>query len=368
MQAIQAALPPSFAGLLLGLATFMLIEPNESLQIRFSHSFAPGLGVMSALLCVLLTLQLAKRRDVPRLPALAVAEPVFLLSLPYQHASSFASLARALGSSGLFLAMGVALVSVTALRLARAKLGPLGGSLLAGTAVVGGAVLLLATGVSLTNILDRMIAPLGDLGDSLTALLIITMVETLLWAIGIHGPALLAAVVFPVYLSLQTQNAEALAHGRPLPHIVTVSLFLFVFPGGAGATLPLVLLLLRSRIARLHRVALATLVPAVFNVNEPLMFGLPLVVNPLLGVPFVLAPLALCVITFLAVNFGWVARPAFYMPSMLPLPVSVFLATKDWRAVVLALVNVAVAAAIYAPFVALYERQEKAREHERAAA
>src|SRR6202035_2511085 len=112
------------------------------------------------------------------------------------------------------------------------------------------------------------------------------------------------AIVTPIYLALQSQNSEAFAHGTPLPHIVTVSTFLFVFPGGAGATLPLVLLLLRSKIKRARRVALASLVPTIFNANEPLMFGLPLVSNPYLSVPFVLAPLALAVVTWFAIDLG----------------------------------------------------------------
>jgi PTS system cellobiose-specific IIC component len=200
------------------------------------------------------------------------------------------------------------------------------------------------------------IAPLGNLGDSLTALLIITLVETLLWTIGIHGPALLAAVVLPVYVNLQLQNTEAIAHNQPLPHIVTVSIFLFVFPGGAGATLPLVLLLLRSKVKRVRNVALATLLPALVNVNEPLMFGLPLVLNPVLGVPFVVTPLVLAIVTWWAMQLGLVARPAYYIPSTVPIPFGAFAATKDWWSIALMGVNLILGLLIYAPFVAAYER------------
>ena len=139
---------------------------------------------------------------------------------------------------------------------------------------------------------------------------------------------------------------------------MTVSTFLFIFPGGAGATLPLVLLLLRSKVRRTRGVALATLVPAVFNANEPLMFGLPLVSIPYLSVPFVVAPLVLAVVTWEAIHLGLVARPALYIPSSVPLPISVLLATKDWRAAVLVALNVVLALAIYAPFVRLFERHE----------
>jgi PTS system cellobiose-specific IIC component len=361
MVAIRRMLPVSFVGLAAGLGAFMALAPRGTLLERFSHSFAAAFGVMSGLLVVLLAFDLAKRRDVAPLVAVAVATAAFALSLPYARATSFESLAKALGSSGLFLAIGIALLAVAALALGARALGRFAGYALAGVGVVGAAALLLGLGVSLTAELDTLIAPLGHLGDSLTALLIITLVETLLWTIGIHGPALLAAVVLPVYINLQVQNTEALNHGDPLPHIVTVSTFLFVFPGGAGATFPLVLLMLRAKLKRARAVAFATLLPSLANANEPLMFGLPLVLNPILGVPFVVAPLVLAVTTYYAMDLGLVARPAYYIPSTIPLPIGAFLATKDWRSVVLMAVNVALGLAIYAPFVAIYERHERER-------
>jgi PTS system cellobiose-specific IIC component len=361
MLAIQRALPLSFAGLAVGLVAFMLQAPGTLLE-RFSLSFAAAFGVMSVMLVVVLAYVLAQRRDVPRALAVAVCAAAFALSLPYRDATSFEALARALGSSGLFLAIGIALLGVDALAFARRRFGARAGSVVGVVFVVGVAAAFQAAGISLTAALDVAIAPLGNLGDSLTALLVITFVETLLWTIGIHGPALLAAVVLPVYINLQLQNTEALAHHAPLPHIVTVSMFLFVFPGGAGATLPLVLLLLRSRVKRVRTVALATLLPSLCNANEPLMFGLPLVLNPVLGVPFVVAPLVLAVVSYYAMVLGLVARPAYYIPSTIPLPIGAFLATRDWRSVILMLLNVALGVGIYWPFVAVYERNERKRE------
>jgi PTS system cellobiose-specific IIC component len=348
MAAIQQALPRSFVGLALGLVAFMLTRPGT-------------FGIMSALLVVLLTDDLARRREVPRAIALVIATAAFALSLPYGKAGSIFELARALGSSGLFLALGIALATVGLLRLGFHRFGKTFGSVFAALCIDGGAATLIAFGFSITTALAIVIAPLGNLGDSLTALLILTFIETALWTIGIHGPALLAAVVLPVYIHLQVQNTEALAHDQPLPHIVTVSMFLFVFPGGAGATLPLVLLLLRSKVKRVKRIALATLLPSLVNANEPLMFGLPLVLNPVLGVPFIIVPLVLAFVSYEAIALGFVSRPAYYIPSMVPAPLGAFLATKDWRSVLLVLLDVALGLAIYAPFVAIYERQERRR-------
>ncbi len=367
MVAIQRTLPVSFIGLAAGLVAFMLLQ-SGSLLDRFSHSFSAAFGVMSALLVVVLAYDLAPRRAVPRALGVGVCAGAFALALPYERATSVQALAKALGSSGLFLAIGIALVTVAVLALARSRFGATAGSALAAVAVLGTFACLLYRGISLTAGLTALIAPLGNLGDSLTALLVITLVETLLWTIGIHGPALLAAVVLPVYVHLQLQNTEALAHGEPLPHIVTVSMFIFVFPGGAGATFSLVLLLLRSRSKRIRRIALATLLPSAANANEPLMFGLPLVLNPILGVPFVVTPLVLAVVSYYAIAFGFVSRPAYYIPSTVPLPLGAFLATRDWRSIVLIGLNVAIGLAIYAPFVAVYDRHERERDDEAGAA
>jgi PTS system cellobiose-specific IIC component len=362
MVAIRRALPISFIGLFIGLGYFMATQPAPTLLLRFSKSFGASFGVMSLVLVVVLSVILARARNVSTVASVAIALAAFTFSQPFAHANSFPTLMKALGSSGLFLAIGIAVISVDALWAAGRKLGTAAGTLVAGSLVVGVAALLMALGISLTHGLNVAIAPLGDLGDSLTALLIIALVETLLWTIGIHGPALLAPVVLPVYINLQVQNTEAFAHNQPLPHIVTVSMFLFVFPGGAGGTFSLVLLLLRSRVKRIRTVALATLLPSFANANEPLMFGLPLVLNPVLSVPFVVVPLVLSIVSWWAMNLNLVARPAIYVPSPIPLPIGGFLATKDWRSVILTLLNVAIAAAIYAPFVRIYERQELAKE------
>ena len=140
----------------------------------------------------------------------------------------------------------------------------------------------------------------------------------------------------PIYLKLQFENTAAYSHGSPLPHIVVVSTFLFVFPGGAGATLSLALLLLRSKSARLKKIAYAAIGPSLINTNEPLILGVPLVFNAYLAIPFLVAPGVLATTTYLAMKTGFVRAPAFYVPSSIPTVISVVLATFDWRALALA--------------------------------
>jgi PTS system cellobiose-specific IIC component len=281
--------------------------------------------------------------------------------LPPGSLASFEAFAANLGTSGLFTAIVCCLAVAAGIELGRARLGGQRGVVLGALAVCLFAALLAAVHVSLGALLDALVSPLGRLGDTFLALFLITGIETALFLFGVHGPALLAALVLPVYLRFQFHNTAAWVHHEPMPYLVTVSTFLFVFPGGTGATLPLVLLLLRSRVPHLRRMAFATLVPSVFNVNEPLIFGLPIVYNPILGLPYVLAPLALVGTTYAALAFGLVRRTIYYIPTPVPMFLNVFLATLDWHAIVLLAINLLVAGLIYFPFVRMYERTELAR-------
>jgi PTS system cellobiose-specific IIC component len=371
--ALRDALPFSFVGLLVGLAAFLLLAEHGSIVARFRDAFSSGRLVltldvgfttMSIVLLFALATVLARRLRYPAWLMLPTTLAVFVLSMPHPHDAKISDYALALGASGLFLAIVVALLSAGALSSARRAFGA-GRMWIGALGVIGVAFAAFELHLSLARALGLAIEPLGNLGDTYIALLVITMLQAALWLVGIHGPALLAAVVTPIYLKLQFANTAAYSHAAPLPHIVVVSTFLFVFPGGAGATLSLALLLLRSKSARLKKIAYASLGTSIINTNEPLILGVPLVFNAYLAIPFLVAPGVLATTTYLAMRFGLVHAPAFYVPSSIPTLISVVLATFDWRALVLAVVNIGLATAIYAPFVRIFERAELAKEHGR---
>jgi PTS system cellobiose-specific IIC component len=365
MVAVREALPWSFAGLAAGLVAFVALVPVHgpffaSLARRISLAELPAFGIMAVALAAILSYRLALHMRLSRPAVVAGSLLAFLLALPQpmtlRHPLEYLHL---VGESGLFLAIIVALTVVavcSALRRVIESQPAADG--LAAAVVVCTAAALYAAHVSVGNELLHALKPLGALGDTYVALLVITIVETLLWTFGIHGPATLAAIVTPVYFALQIQNTDAFSRHQPLPHIVVVSLFLFIFPGGAGATLPLAALLAISKVERLRKIGRLTIVPAIFNINEPLMFGLPLVLNPFLAIPFTLVPIALATVTYLAVAHGFVARPAWYVPSSIPTFASTYMATFDVRAIALAAINIAIATVFYLPFVRAYERHE----------
>jgi PTS system cellobiose-specific IIC component len=363
MVAVRESLPWSLAGLIAGLITFMTVVPVHrpffsSILQRVSLAELPAFGVMAVALVIILSYRTALHLHLSRVIVMIGACCAFVLALPRPVTilDPLAYLHR-VGESGLFLAIIVALAvgwACTALR--RRMSSPLLADCAGASIVILLCVLLFDVHVSLGNELIAALAPMGRLGDTYVALLIIVIAETLLWTLGVHGPATLAAIITPLYVTLQMQNTEAFTHHQPLPHVVVISLFLFVFPGGAGATLPLAVLLAFSKVERLRKIGRLTIGPALFNINEPLVFGLPIVFNPFLAVPFVLAPIVLATISYFAIASGFVDRPWQYMPSSLPTFAATYLATFDVRAIVLSAINLTLATLIYIPFFRAYER------------
>lgn len=148
--------------------------------------------------------------------------------------------------------------------------------------------------------------PLQGLGGSLPAYAIVRIVSQLLWFVGIHGTSITGAVYDPVLYSLSAENQEALLAGLEPTNIITKEFgSLFVCIGGDGFTLSLIIaMLLFCRSKRCKSLARLSGIPGLFNINEPLNFGLPIVLNPIMLVPFVLAPLFSLVSTYIVMDLG----------------------------------------------------------------
>jgi len=181
-----------------------------------------------------------------------------------------------------------------------------------------------------------------------------------LWTLGIHGDLTIGIVLQPIWTSNETANAAAAAQGLPIPWIYS-SLFrsAYVVPGGSGATLPLAFYLIRSKSARLRRVGWLGIWPGIFNINEPITFGTPVIFNPVMAIPFI-------VITFLNATVAWILHAiGFVTPSYiaapwtLPGPILAYLQTGyDWRAIIVNLLTeFVIPGIIWYPAFRQWERQ-----------
>jgi len=359
---LRDALPWSFIGLAAAFLGILISElaggtfQGQTLGLRVASALLPAFGVMAAALAVILPLRLARATHYSAAPLLLGSVGGFALALPQPFGPDPIAYLRLVGATGLFVAMLACGVTAAWITLVRRRVAPALSDWLGALLAVGTFGVLIALHVSLPAAIASAMHPIAQLGDTYLALVVIVLVETLLWTAGVHGPAVLAAIVTPVYLTMQMQNTHAFTVHAPLSYIVVVSLFLFVFPGGAGATLPLAGLLAISRVPRLRAVGRATFVPSLFNLNEPLLFAAPVVFNPHLILPFVGVPVVLATVTYAAVATGLVARAAFYVPSSVPTFISTYVATQDLRAVGLAALNIVLATVMYYPFVRAYER------------
>jgi len=196
----------------------------------------------------------------------------------------------------------------------------------------------------------RLIPSLDEysLGDAL----LYEFVRNLFWAIGVNGHIIFAPLKAELY-EFTHQSFELYAtFGTPLPILTSNFYDIYAGIGGAGNTLSLVLCMLVFTKNKGYRaLAGATLLLSIFNINEPILFGLPVIFNPVLVIPFLLAPMAGLTLAYIATSLGWVDPVSTIISWMTPAFFSGYLATgNDIAASALQLVIVLVGIAIYLPF------------------
>ncbi|GAB6087896.1 PTS sugar transporter subunit IIC [Alkaliphilus crotonatoxidans] len=214
-------------------------------------------------------------------------------------------------------------------------------------------------GFDIQSFIMTLFAPLVRAGNSPLGILIPIILITLLWSAGIHGVSVVGAVARPIWLTLFDQNLQAVANGAAIPNIAPEPFFQwFIWIGGSGATLSLVFLMLFSRSAYLKKIGRASLIPGICNINEPVIFGAPIMLNPILAIPFIIGPILTGLLTYGAMALNLVTRPYIQPPWTLPAPIGAYLATGgDWKAPVLVLINIIITMVIYYPFFKSYEKK-----------
>lgn len=206
-----------------------------------------------------------------------------------------------------------------------------------------------------TDIFKVISIPFGfvaNLTNSWLGMCVILFLIHALWIVGIHGANIIGAFITPITLANLEIN---MAGGRiPFAGQFTNS---FVIMGGSGATLGLCLyLVFLAKSEQLKVLGKASIVPSIFNINEPLIFGIPIVYNPYLAIPFFLAPIGAGSIAYWAIKLQLVKPTIAQVPWPSPIGLGAFIGTAgDFKAVILALVSFFVAFIIYLPFIKFYD-------------
>ena len=213
-------------------------------------------------------------------------------------------------------------------------------------------------------VFDILQTPLVHLGGTLGALLIAFLFNGLFWFFGINGGAVVGAVYGPVLATLSLENIEFFKNGVGSPNIVNEQFYeLFVVYGGAGSTLSLIIAMLffckSKRITELGKLAL---IPGIFGINEPIIFGLPMVLNPVMVLPFLLIPIFNILVGYASMAMKLVPiTNGVTIPWTTPPVISGFLAT-DWRGAVLQIILIIIGIFLYMPFIKAMDKQYLADE------
>lgn len=208
-------------------------------------------------------------------------------------------------------------------------------------------------------IFELLQTPLLNLGDTLGAMVTAYIFLHLFWFFGINGGSVVGAVFNPILQTLSALNVEYFKDGIGEPHIINQQFQdLFATFGGAGSTLSLVIaMILFCKSKRITELGKLSLVPGIFGINEPIIFGLPIVLNPTMFIPFVLVPTINIIISYFAMKIDLVpVTSGINIPWTTPVIISGFLAT-NWVGAILQAVLLILGVFIYMPFIKIMDIQ-----------
>lgn len=219
----------------------------------------------------------------------------------------------------------------------------------------------LSGGVLLPQVIMNVLAPaIGSL-DALWVIYLVLVLRLVFWFFGIHS-AVLSPILSPIAVQYLSENIAAHKAGQPLTHVITNgSLSAYANFSGSGVTIGLVLAMLISKSLRYKKVGAVALLPSLFGINEPVLFGVPIILNPVLMIPFIFGGAFVGMIPMICMKLGFLNYPIFD-PPYVPVFMEGFLTGFDWRSIIIQVVQVGLSFGLYLPFFKVLEKQELERE------
>ncbi|EFT95521.1 MULTISPECIES: PTS sugar transporter subunit IIC [Enterococcus] len=177
------------------------------------------------------------------------------------------------------------------------------------------------TGMTIPSLIEKLIsAPLQYAMESPLGLFVVQLLTQVLWFFGLHGQNIVSSVTSPSMLTAIQQNMDAFSAGHTVPNIVTNPwIGMYTLLGGTGAILPLLIaIFIGSKRKDYREIGKLGLLPSIFNISEPIMFGIPIVMNPFFVIPFITIPLINLAIAYPLTVWGIVAKSVVIPPWILP--------------------------------------------------
>lgn len=220
------------------------------------------------------------------------------------------------------------------------------------------------SGQLLPSMIMTVLAPAISGLDSLVGICLITMIAQVFWFFGLHGASITQPIRLPFMQMYLIANLSAFSAGQPIVHYFTQPFWSYVITlGGGGATMGLCILLLRSKSAELKTLGKLSIGPAIFNINEPIIFGLPMVLNPLMMIPFIFVPVINSIIAYGLMAFHIVGKGIIETPWTTPAPLGAALGCMDFKAAIMVIGLIILDMVLYYPFFKLLEKQKLEEEN-----
>jgi PTS system cellobiose-specific IIC component len=234
-------------------------------------------------------------------------------------------------------------------------------------AVVFGALRLAFGFTSYGNMIDCVYTllqtPLAGITGSLPGFIVLILVAQMLWFVGVHGSYTVLPVLFPIWFSYLPENMAAAAAGEAIPHIWNISMYDFACNGGCGCTLGLVIVMaLFAKSQRYKQFSKLVLPCGLFNINEPVVFGLPLMYNFTFLIPFMVTPILSLLMAYGAIQLGLMPAPTGII-GISSMPIVIYgIMQGSWKIAVYQVVATLMSAAIWFPFFKAADAQALAEE------
>ncbi|WEG37140.1 PTS sugar transporter subunit IIC [Amygdalobacter nucleatus] len=358
--------------------------------------FRASMGMMALFICLAIANSLAKSYKMNEISQVVIAGVSFLLSAaPSNLAVMQTVLSQTkdiqaalksqvmaipmtyLGAEGIFTAIIVALLTVELSRLlTKGKIyiklpesvpAPVQASFASIIPLVFNALLVFflslfvqktTNGMLIPDLVKSLFKPLVVAIDSPLGIVLISVVTQILWLAGLHGSSIVSGLIGAFEIGNLVKNAEVVSQGM-MPEFVYTEPFraFFMILGGAGATLALNIIMLRSSSKQLRTLGKLAIVPSIFNINEPLIFGLPIVLNPILALPFILVQTINGLLTYFVMRYDVLAKTFTYVPWTTPAPIGAALSTMSIGAFFWVMLLVILDMIIWYPFYKTYEKQ-----------
>lgn len=224
--------------------------------------------------------------------------------------------------------------------------------------------LMAATGKNLPAFIMSILTPAISGVDNIWMFMGIYLFSNILWLFGINGSSIVFPIVFALCIANTGVNAELVNAGKAPTALINLQMFRYVLLGGAGNTLGLVLLMCKSKSKHIRSIGRLSVLPSICGINEPIIFGTPIVLNPILSIPFLIMPCLSAGLGYLVQSMGLVSLGYIVDPSFTPFFAQGFLSALDIRNVIFMFVLIALSVVVYYPFFKVYEKNTLEHEGE----